>query len=175
MAKRLSHDETLRWIAEQRAWRPARKTKPIWARPVGADEAGREFQTADQAKERAVPDAWLCVGSAGEPWFQSKERIDAKYRAEEEVQQRFDFDESPRTYFRFSPRDEARNWAAQITAPDVEGFYIQPNYPTDGPLYAPAGGYVVKDYVDDPYAGESDDVWLVQQALFDSTYELGST
>jgi hypothetical protein len=54
-------------------------------------------------------------------------------------------------------------------------FYIQPNYPTDGPLYAPAGGYVVKDYVDDPYAGEPDDVWLVQQALFESNYELGST
>lgn len=172
MAKRLNHDETLRWIAEQRAWRLARKTKAIWARPVEAEEAGKEFQTADQAKERAAPGAWLCVGSGGEPWFQSKERIDAKYRAEGEAPQRFDFDETPRTYYRFSPCDDARNWAAQITAPDVEGFYIQPNYSTDGPLYAPAGGYVVKDCVEDPYAGDPNDVWLVQQALFDSTYEI---
>jgi hypothetical protein len=171
MARRMNHDETLRWITEHRAWHMVRKTKPIWARPVETDEAGKEFQTVDQAKERAQPGAWLCVGSAGEPWFQSKERIDAKYRAEGEERRQFDFDETQRTYHRFAPQDVARNWAAQIVAPDVEGFYIQPNYPTDGPLYSPAGGYVVKDYAEDPYRGDPNDVWLVQRKLFEDTYE----
>jgi hypothetical protein len=65
-----------------------------------------------------------------------------------------------------------RNWAAKVTVPGIEGFYIQPNYPTDGPLYSPAGGWVVMDYVDDPYAADPTDVWLVQEALFESTYEV---
>src|SRR5258708_7484212 len=48
----LSHEETLRWIAEHRAWRRARKTKPIWTRPVEAEEVGKAFQTADHAVEK---------------------------------------------------------------------------------------------------------------------------
>src|SRR5512139_1163373 len=49
MARRLTHVETLRWIADHRAWRVARKTKPIWARPVAPGEVGKEFHTADHA------------------------------------------------------------------------------------------------------------------------------
>jgi hypothetical protein len=172
MPRRLSHDETLRWILEHRAWRVARKTKPIWARPVAPDEVGHDFQTIDHATERATADRWLCVGIAGEPWFQSRDTIDAKYDRTATERRRFSFDDSPRRYERFSPREDSRNWAAQIDDADIEGFVIQPSYPTDGPLYAPRGSYVLTGDVADPYAGEPIDVWLVQQRLFESTYEI---
>jgi hypothetical protein len=172
MPKRLSHDETLRWIAEHRAWRVARKTKPIWARAVAAEEIGRAFRSADHTTQRPQSGAWLCVGSAGEPWFQSKAKIDAKYRHDGEEQRRFDFDDGPRAYHRFVPDAAARSWAAQVTAPDIEGFYIGLPESADRPLYSPAGGYVVTDYVDDPYGVDLADVWLVQQSLFEDTYEI---
>ena len=169
---RLHHAETLRWIADHRAWRVARKTRPIWARPVRADEVGKEFVTADHATERAQADHWLSVGAAGEPWFQTPDKIDGKYERAGEDEQRFAFDGAARLYHRFVPRPGLRNWAAKVEGEDIEGFYIQPNYPTDQPLYSPAGGYVVMDYVDDPYGADPADVWLVQEPIFDSTYEM---
>ena len=36
----------------------------------------------------------------------------------------------------------------------------------------PSGGFVVRDFCDDPYSANPDDVWLVQEPLFLSTYEL---
>lgn len=87
------------------------------------------------------------------------------------MKRRFGFDSKTRVYQFFQPREGSRNWAAQVAGADIEGFYIKPNYPTAGPLYLPAGGYVVTDYLDDPYAGDHGDVWLVQQALFESNYE----
>lgn len=172
MTRRLTHDETLRWIAERRAWKVARKTKPIWARPVSAEEVGKEFHTADHAVERATADHWLCVGVAGEPWFQKREKIESKYERSGSAQRKFSFDTTTHAYEQFTPRAGSRNWAAQVDDPRIEGFYIQPNYPTDAPLYSPRGGYVVKDHVDDPYSGDPNDVWLVQQGLFESTYEM---
>jgi hypothetical protein len=172
MARRLTHAETLRWIVDHRAWRVARKTKPIWARPVAPGELGKEFQTADHAVERATADHSLCVGVAGEPWFQQPDKVEAKYERAGSERRQFSFDDTARDYERFTPREGSRNWAAQIDDAGIEGFYVQPNYPTDGPLYSPRGGYVVKDYVDDPYDGNPDDVWLVQQGLFESTYDI---
>lgn len=170
--KTLSHEETLRWIAEHKAWRRARKTKPIWARAVEAEEVGKRFQTADEAIETARAGYWLSVGVAGEPWFQTREKIEGKYeRAGEEVR-RFAFDSRPRTYQVWKPRTETRSWVACVTAPGIAGFFIRPNYDRAHPLYSPAGGYVVRDDVPDPYRARADDVWLVQQKLFESTYEL---
>lgn len=169
---RLQHDATLRWITEHRAWRTARKIRPIWARAVGADEVGREFVTADHAVERAAADHWLCVGVAGEPWFQTRAKIESKYERAGSEERRFAFDDAAHVYERLVPLPTSRNWAAQVTGPGIEGFYIQPNYPTDGPLYSPAGGWVIMDYVDDPYAADPTDVWLVQEPLFESTYDV---
>ncbi len=168
----LSHEEALRWIDDHKAWRLARKTRAIWARPVRPEEVGREFQTADQIKEVAKEGSWLCVGVADEPWFQSRAKIDAKYEAADEVRRAFAFDEGSHAYRVFKPRGDVRNWVAQIKAPDVAGFYVRPGYDPSRPLYSPSGGYVVKDEVEDPYHDKPADVWLVQQSLFESTYEL---
>ncbi|MGO9467989.1 MAG: hypothetical protein ACLQIB_46775 [Isosphaeraceae bacterium] len=170
--RKLSHDETLRWVAEQKAWRWARKTKPIWARAVLAEELGKKFQTADHAVQKARAGYWLCAGVAGEPWFQSLEKIEGKYEAAGEEVKTFGFDEKPRTYRIFKPKATTRNWVAQIKGPGIVGFFIRPNYDPARPLYSPAGGYVVRDDVKNPYQAKPDDVWLVQQGLFESTYEL---
>ncbi len=170
--RKLSHEETLRWIAEQKAWRLASKTRPIWARPVAPEEVGREFQTADHVKEVAREGFWLCVGVAGEPWFQSREKIEAKYEADREESKKFGFDAESRSYRKFKPKQTVRNWVARVKGPGIEGFFIRPGYDPDRPLYSPSGGYVVKDEVKDPYSDKPGDVWLVQQSLFESTYEL---
>jgi len=172
---RLSHEETLQWIHQHRAWRRARKTKPIWARKVATDEIGREFQTADHVLETGREGYWLCVGVAGEPWFQKREKILAKYDHAGEETRQFAFDQRPRKYQIYKPQGDTRNWVAQVQSPDIEGFYIRPGYDPERPLYSPAGGWVVKDDVPDPYQDKPDDVWLVQPALFDSTYEVLST
>jgi hypothetical protein len=169
--RKLDHDETLRWIGEQRAWRRVQKTKPIWVRAVAADEIGREFQTADHAVEKAEAGYVLSVGVAGEPWFQKPEQVERKYRETGVERRRFAFDDQERPYRVMTPREGVRNWGAQVIGPGIAGFFIQPSYATDTPLYAPAGGWVVRDDAPDPYTPPKD-VWLVQQELFESTYEV---
>jgi hypothetical protein len=170
--RKLSHEETLDWIAKNKAWRLAKKTKPIWARPVQPDEVGKEFQTADHVKEKAKAGAWLCVGVAGEPWFQSLEKIEAKYEPGAQAAKTFEFDTKPLTYRIYKPKGTVRNWVAQVKGPGIAGFYIRPGYDPELSLYSPGGGYVVKNDVADPYRDKPRDVWLVQQSLFESTYEL---
>jgi hypothetical protein len=173
---RLTHEQTLQWVRDHHAWRHARKVKPIHARPVAADEVGKEFQTADGVAERAQPGYWLCAGIAGEPWFQKKERIDARYEPHGTEVKQFAFDDRPQSYQVFKPKGDVRNWAAQVKGTwqgrPIGSFTIRPNYDVDHPLVAPAGGYVVTDDVPDPYQDTLKDVWLVQPALFESTYEL---
>jgi hypothetical protein len=171
-AKKLTHEETLRWIAENKAWRLARKTRPIWARPVETEEVGKEFETADHVNEKARAGVWLCVGVAGEPWFQALAQIEGKYERGGQETKTFEFDTKPRAYRKFQPKPGGRNWVAQVKGPGIAGFYIRPGYDPERPLYAPSGGYVVKNEVVDPYRDKPKDVWLVQQSLFESTYEL---
>lgn len=172
----LSHEQTLEWITNNQAWRLAKKTKPIWARPVLPGEIGKEFKTADHppdrdVKEKARAGFWLCVGVAGEPWFQKPERVTERYEPAEEESKQFSFDTQSHRYRLYKPKEDARNWVAQIKGPGIEGFEIRPNYDMDHPLYAPKGGFVVMDHVPDPYQGNPKDVWLVQERLFNSTYE----
>ena len=172
MARELSHEETLNWINQHRAWRLARKTKPMWVREVGPDEADKEFQTADRAIEKPKPGHLLCVGVAGEPWFQKAERVATRFELVGEEQRQFSFDSEPQTYRIYRPKESTRNWAARVADPSIAGFTVRPNYDVEHPLYSPSGGFVVRDYCDDPYSANPDDVWLVQEPLFLSTYEL---
>jgi hypothetical protein len=168
----LAHQETLEWIHEHRAWRRARKTRPVWARAVTTDEIGKEFQTADRALEKAREGAWLCVGVANEPWFQTLEKIEAKYERGGAETKQFAFDDKPHEYHLFQPKPDVVNWAARVAGPGIAGFSIRPGYDPATPLHSAGGGYVVKGDVPDPYRDKPDDVWLVQQPLFESTYDL---
>ncbi len=170
--RKLDHDQTLRWIDEHKAWKLARKTRPIWVREVAPGEVGKEFQTADHVKEVAREGAWLCVGVAGEPWFQSREKVEAKYEPDGEEEKAFDFDAKPNAYRKYKPKGLIRNWVARVEGLGIEGFFIKPGYDPTRPLYSPAGGYVVKEDAENPYGVQPKDVWLVQKALFESTYEI---
>jgi len=170
--RKLTHAEALKWIAEHKAWRRARKTRPIWARPVEPEEVGKEFQTADHVKEVARAGVWLCVGVAGEPWFQTREKIDSKYEPAKTEARSFRFDVKSHKYRIFKPKADVRNWVAQVKGPGIAGFFIRPSYDPERPLYAPAGGYVVRPDSPDPYKESPRDVWLVQESLFTSTYDL---
>jgi hypothetical protein len=170
--RKLTHEETLQWIDENRAWKLAHKTRPIWVRDVAPGEVGKEFLTADHAKEIAREGVWLCAGVAGEPWFQTREKVEAKYELDGAEEKRFDFDAKPNTYRRYKPKGTVRNWVAKVEGPGIEGFSVRPGYDPERPLYSPGGGYAVIDDVKDPYTEKPKDVWLVQQALFESTYEI---
>jgi hypothetical protein len=170
--RKLTHEQTLEWIHKNRAWQRAKKTKPMWARSLDKEELGKEFQTADHAVERAREGYWLCVGIAGEPWFQKPARIEAKFNHQGDEMKQFAFDSRPRGYGVYKPKENLTNWVAQVKGDGIAGFFIKPNYDMDHPLYSPAGGYVVKDDVPDPYRDNANDVWLVQEGIFKSTYEL---
>jgi hypothetical protein len=62
--------------------------------------------------------------------------------------------------------------AREVKGPGIAGLFIRPSYDPKHPLYSPAGGYVVRDDVKDPHQAKPNDVWLVQQGLFESTYEV---
>ena len=142
---------------------------------VGTAHCGRrsgvEFHTADNANEVAREGYWLCVGVVGEPWFQKPDRVTSRYdKGADEVKQ-FSFDGEPQSYTIYRPRGDVLSWAARIEEPGIAGFSIRPGYDPKTELSSPSGGYVVRDHVDDPYQGTPDDVWLVQAAIFESTYE----
>ncbi|MBS0206849.1 MAG: hypothetical protein JSS49_28580 [Planctomycetes bacterium] len=168
----LSHDETLAWIHDHRAWQKASKTQPMWARAVTEGEIGKQFQTADRATEVAREGLWLCVGVANEPWFQKPDSIEAKYEPGEVVTKQFAFDDVPHDYSLFRPKPGVMNWVARVEGPGIAGFNIRPGFDPQVTLHSKAGGYVVKSDSADPYSDTSSDVWLVQEPLFESTYEL---
>ena len=41
----------------------------------------------------------------------------------------------PHVYQVFKPKGDVRNWAAQVSGPEIEGFSIRPNYDMEHPLY----------------------------------------
>ncbi len=170
--RELSHEETLAWINQHRAWRKAVKTAPVWARAIAREEIGKEFQTLDRAIQRAREGTWLCVGVADEPWFQSLDQIEAKYTRGTTESKQFPFDDKPHDYHQFQPKPNQVKWVACVEDPGIAGFSVRPGYDPHRPLHSPSGGYVVKGDVPNPYQDQPDDVWLVQRALFESTYML---
>jgi predicted acylesterase/phospholipase RssA len=171
----LTHEQALEWIRQHKGlWHRVKKSKTIHARSIGPDEQDKEFHTAEGTTQRPQEGHWLCVGIIGEPWFQKNDKLESKYeRAGVETKQ-FEFDDRPREYHIYKPKEDVRNWAIQVQ--DGEGmasFSFRPSYDPSQPLMAPAGAYVVTD--DAPAAPEDPaglkDIWLVQQAIFKNTYD----
>jgi predicted acylesterase/phospholipase RssA len=166
----LSHEEVLAWIKKNQAWKRVKKTKPIYARATEPDEAGKAFQTAEGTVQQPQPGHWLCVGVAQEPWFQKKAKLDSKYEPVGVETKQFPFDARPFQYHKYQPKGDILNWAAQVQGEGVSSFSFRPSYDPDHPLVCAPGTYVVMDDTKDPYRDEVKDVWVVQQALFESTY-----
>ena len=179
--RKLSHDESLKWIEEHKAWKLAKKTRPIWARPVEPDEDGKEFQTADHVKQVARKDSWLCVGSAGEPWFQALDKIEGKYEPSGEEVKSFRFDTGARTYKTLQaeggceelggPGERTRHRGILHQAglrPGVAPLLARRRVRGQGPCRRPLSGQSQGCLA----RAAAKDVWLVQQPLFESTYSI---
>ena len=69
----LRHDQTLAWIRANQAWRRVKKTGRVYARALTLAERHQAFPSADGIPQRGRDGDVLCVGVAGEPWFQPLE------------------------------------------------------------------------------------------------------
>lgn len=147
-----SNEALLREVNDAGLWFHARKTRPIWVRRLERDETVETLEGAEQ-----VPAGnYLCRGEAGDVWPQSEERLVDKYILTEEV------DEDG--WQRCDPRPDAAGvMAAQI----LHEFQVQAAW---GLLSGKAGDFLVKNYEDREVA-VPDDVWIVDQELFEATYE----
>lgn len=139
-------------VTRQNLWFHAKKTRPIWARRLKRDER----VTTLEGDELVPAGNYLCRGEAGDIWPQTEERLRAKYVAT---------DESDAAGFtRWEPHPDAQGvLAAQIDRP----FQVRAEW---GMLSGKAGDYLLKNYEDRDNARPRD-VWIVDQQLFEATYE----
>lgn len=137
-------------------WFHALKTHPIWARRV---EKATQVDTLEGNQE--VPaGAFLCRGEANDIWPQSAERLESKYLATDET--------TADGWLKYQPHpDNTGVMAAQVEHP----FSVTAGW---GQLTGKAGDYVVKNFEDREVRYPSD-VWIVDQRLFEATYEAAAS
>lgn len=135
------------------AWLRAKKTKPIWVKRL-------EHEQTVKTLEGPVPahaGDYLCRGEIGEVWPQKGKDLEARYTPTEAV----DAD----GWRRYEPRPDSEGvLAAQVAYP----FEVQAKW---GKLTGKAGDYVLKNFRDRAVA-YPEDVWIVDQRLFQATYEI---
>ena len=144
--------EILDEINRSRGWFHARKVRPIWAKRAQSDQTIESLEGV----ERVCCGDFLCRGEHGEQWPQSAERLEAKYVATDEV----DSD----GWRKYLPNLDAEGvMAAQVDHP----FTVHAAW---GTLSGKAGDYIVKN-ASDRDAPHPADVWIVDQMLFQATYQ----
>lgn len=139
----VNHDE---------AWFRARKVKPIWARKLDFAQT----VTTLEGDETVQAGDFLCRGEAGDIWPQKADKLAEKYDATEET--------------------DAEGWRKYLPKPDAEGvlaaeidhaFTVQASW---GQLQGKPSDLLVKSYADRD-AEYPQDVWIVDKALFQATYQ----
>jgi hypothetical protein len=138
-------------VNQARLWFRAKKTRAIWAKRLDRDERVETLEGVEQ-----VPaGTWLCRGEAGELWPQTEQRLHDKYIATEEV------DEAG--WRKYEPHPDTQGaMAAQVNHP----FRVEAQW---GTLTGKPGDYLVKNYEDRDVL-YPEDVWIVDQKLFQATY-----
>jgi len=151
-----ANQELLQEVNLAGTWFAAHKTKPLWARRVDAAET----VASPEGDLEAKPGDYLCKGAAGEFWVQLESTLLAKY-AETGQSAR---DDEGGVWLEYAPRPEGAGvMAAQIGHP----FEVHSSW---GILSGKNGDYLLKRWAD----RESEfpaDVWTVDRAVFESTYE----
>lgn len=133
-------------------WFSACKTKPLWAKKL---KDARSVETLEGTMSANIGD-YLCRGAAGDIWPQKAETLHKKYATTGE----HDRD----GWEKFIPRLEGAGvQAARIDHP----FTVKANW---GDLKGQPGDYLVKRDADKDVT-YPDDVWIVQQTIFESSYE----
>lgn len=146
---------------------PVTKTRGIWATPTNqalkmnlCTPDGR-FQTRE-GLETPRRGSWLCFGTVNEPWLQDRTNLFSKYNIGPKRSDGFHW---------FTPKDANRAWAAQILHPTMwairglwgeeqpDGSFLQRGQP---------GDYLLRHWT------EANDWWIVDQVIFNNTYEFVS-
>ncbi len=131
---------------EQRLF-AARKTKPLWAKLVKVEQ---EVETLE-GRETVEPGHYLCRGIHNELWPQDAIKLLSNYQPTDH----FDTD----GWQQFSPKpDAAPVQAAQIATP----FSVMAHW---GKLTGKADDYIVRSSL------VPTDVWIVDKAIFEASYE----
>jgi hypothetical protein len=130
-------------------WFHAKKTAPLWARPLEKDQTIKTLEGDVTAKAGD----FLCRGAAGEFWPQSAERLSEKYNPTEEV--------DAEGFRKFLPNSEVM--AAQVDQP----FQVKTSW---GDLDGKSGDFILKSFADKEVE-YPDSVWIVDKQLFADTYE----
>lgn len=134
-------------------WFHARKTRPIWAKRLNSAQT----VTTLEGEEQVEAGHYLCRGEAGDIWPQTEKDLTRRYKATDDV--------------------DADNWRKYQPNPDAEGVMAtQINHPFSveaswGTLSGKAGDYLLKNFHDRDTAFP-DDVWIVDQTLFQQTYAI---
>jgi hypothetical protein len=132
-------------------WFHAKKTRPILAKRLEADQTVKTLEGEEQVKAGH----YLCKGEAGDIWPQTEKDLNKRYNSTEEV--------------------DADGWRKYVPHPDAQGvlatqiehaFSVHASW---GQLTGKPGDYLVKNFQDreTPYPT---DVWIVDQTLFGQTY-----
>ena len=135
-------------------WFAAKKTKPLWAKRI---EAEQSVDTLEGTAAASTGD-YLCRGQAGDTWPQAEKSLFSKYKPTDET----DTD----GWRKFLPKPDAAGvFAAQIQ----KEFTVEAKW---GTLTGKPGDYLVKAAADEKN-DYPEDVWIVATAIFDGTYERG--
>ena len=133
-------------------WFHAKKTRPIWVRLLEHEETVKTLE----GEEQVPAGNYLCRGEAGDIWPQNKDRLTAKYTLTDEVDEQ--------GWRKCDPKPDAAGvMAAQVS----HAFQVQAKW---GLLSGKPGDFIVKNY-EDRDNDNPEDVWIVDQGLFEATYE----
>jgi hypothetical protein len=136
---------------QSKAWFHAMKVKPLWALKVSE---ARTIKTIEGNEEVSAGD-FICKGEDGDVWPQSAESLLKKYLASEEVNE--------------------DGWRKYTPKPDADGvmavridhrFEVTTSW---GNLTGKPGDFLLKNFADKD-TDFPEDVWIVDQNIFDSTY-----
>jgi hypothetical protein len=143
-------------INQDRSWFHAKKVRPIWARQLDKDQTVKTIEGTELVKAGA----FLCRGQAGDVWPQTAKSLNEKYQRTEEV--------DPVGWCKYLPRPDSQGvMAAQVS----HAFTVHARW---GVLSGKPGDYIVKNFADRDVL-YPDDVWIVDQTLFQATYRAVGT
>jgi hypothetical protein len=134
------------------AWFRAKKVRPIWAKRLETDEMVKTIE----GTERVKAGDYLCRGEAGDIWPQKATSLTEKYDKTEEV--------DAEGWYKYVPRADHKG---VLAARVPHAFVVKASW---GLLSGKAGDYIVKGFADQDVA-YPDDVWIVDQKLFQATYK----
>ncbi|WP_298859944.1 hypothetical protein [uncultured Gimesia sp.] len=145
--------ELLDEVNRANSWFAARKTKCLWAQEVTDDQSVSTLEGELIAKAGD----YLCRGESGDTWPQKAKTLFSKYEATEE--------HDNAGWIKFSPKPEA---AGVLAVQIKHAFQVIASW---GELTGQPDDYLVKNEAD-KNVEYPEDVWIVNRAIFEGTYEV---